>query len=210
MKNFSLDNIKNIIFDLGNVIVNLEPNATYEAFKELAKDDFDTILEKLNAISFFENYEIGKISSHEFIQALKDKINPQLNEQEIIDAWNAILKDTPQTRIDILLDQKEKYRTFCLSNTNEIHINHLFEELKREKGLDNYDGLFEKVYLSYLMGVRKPNVAIFEAVLNENQLIPSETLFIDDTLEHINAAKSLGIKTYHLSEGKSLEQLFRN
>lgn len=209
MDSFNLEGIKNIIFDLGNVIVNIDVPATYKAFKELNPKKYDSIMEELEELSFFQKYETGEISSDEFIKTLQEKLDKEVSSQEIIDAWNLLLKDIPEVRFEILLALKEKYRTFCLSNTNEIHINCLFDRLQKERGLSNYDSFFEKVYFSYEMGLRKPNADIFENVLKNSHLIPSETLFIDDTLEHINTAESLGIKTYHLSEGKSIEQLFQ-
>jgi|SRR5690554_1898415 len=208
MDNFSLDGVKNIIFDLGNVIVNLDMAATDNAFKKLSGTKYDEIMKALNETSFFQQYEMGKISTATFVSTLKEKIGGNTTANEVIDAWNAMLLDIPSIRYDILIEQKKKYRTFCLSNTNELHIKFLFNMLQKTKGLSNLDDFFERVYLSHEMGQRKPNANIFETVLKENNLIPSETLFIDDTAEHIAGAKQVAVKTFHLSEGRSLEQFF--
>lgn len=208
MNDFSLEGIQNIIFDLGNVILNLDFQATDDAFKKLNPLVYDKAIRELNEVSFFEKYEKGEISSEDFLKTIKEKLNQNTNQQDIIHAWNSMLKDIPDIRFEILLALKKQYRTFCLSNTNEIHINFLFDRLQKRKGLKNYDSFFEKVYFSFEMGKRKPNADIFESVLKDSQLSPSETLFIDDVKEHINTAKRLGIKTFHLKEGNSIEQLF--
>ncbi len=207
MDKIDLAGIKNIIFDLGNVVIDLDIKATDIAFKKLSGEHYDQIMQELKAEVFFESYETGSIGTREFVKSLQDRIGGGISEQAIKDAWNAMLLDIPDVRYRILEEAKTKYRTFCLSNTNALHIEFVYNQLKTTKGIEHLDDYFEKVYLSHKMGQRKPNVDIFETVINENQLTPSETLFIDDTYGHLEGAKKLGLKTFHMSEERKLEDV---
>lgn len=207
MNKIDLKGIKNIIFDLGNVIVDLDLGATDLAFKKLSGERYDDIMQELSGETFFERYETGQLSTAEFVKRLQEKIGGGVSEQAIKDAWNAMLLDIPDLRYEILKEAQSKYRTFCLSNTNELHIEYVFNQLKETKGIENLDDYFEKVYLSHEMGQRKPDVTIFETVIKENQLNPSETLFIDDTAGHLEGAKKAGLHTFHMSEGRRLEEV---
>jgi putative hydrolase of the HAD superfamily len=119
-----------------------------------------------------------------------------------------LLLGIPEPRIRLLESIQETYRIFLLSNSNEIHYLKYREEFQRQYGYRDFDALFEKVYFSYLLHLKKPEPAIFKWVLNENKLDPAETLFIDDTLMHVEAARELGITGYHLREGEELSMLF--
>lgn len=207
MDKIDLKGINNIIFDLGNVIIDLDMAATDSAFKKLCANNYHTIMAKLKEEFFFEKYETGKISTNEFVQTLKSMVGKEVSDKTIIDAWNAMLLTIPDVRYDILNSLKKDYRTFCLSNTNELHIEYVFNQLKQTKGIQNLDDYFERVYLSHEMGQRKPNVEIFETVINDNNLVPSETLFIDDTAGHLEGAKKAGLHTFHMNEGRSLERV---
>lgn len=207
MDRIDLKEIKNIIFDLGNVIIDLDIAATDSAFKKLCANRYEEVMNELNKEFFFEKYETGKISTNEFVQTLQSMIGNGISEKAIIDAWNAMLLTIPDERYNILKSLKKDYRTFCLSNTNELHIEYVFNQLKQTKGIQNLDDYFERVYLSHEMGQRKPDVEIFETVIHDNNLVPSETLFIDDTAGHLEGAKKAGLHTFHMSEGRSLEKV---
>jgi len=207
MDRIDLKEIKNIIFDLGNVIIDLDIAATDSAFKKLCANRYEEVMNELNKEFFFEKYETGKISTNEFVQTLQSMIGNGISEKAIIDAWNAMLLTIPDKRYNILKSLKKDYRTFCLSNTNELHIEYVFNQLKQTKGIQNLDDYFERVYLSHEMGQRKPNVEIFETVIHDNNLVPSETLFIDDTAGHLEGAKKAGLHTFHMNEGRSLEMV---
>lgn len=207
MDKIDLKGIKTIIFDLGNVIIDLDMKATDLAFKKLSGERYDQIMHALKAEALFERYETGQISTAEFVKHLKENIGGNTSEKLITDAWNAMLLDIPAIRYDILKAAQKKYRTFCLSNTNELHIEYVYNQLKATKGIENLADYFEKVYLSHEMGQRKPNLEIFETVIKENQLQPDETLFIDDTAGHLEGAKKVGLHTFHMSEGRRLEDV---
>ena len=125
---------------------------------------------------------------------------------KIVEAWNALLLDFPKERIDLLKKIKTKYRTFLLSNTNSIHLKEFQERLHNEQGVYLED-LFEKAYYSHVVKLRKPNADIFNLVLKENDLMPSETLFIDDTASNFPEAEKMGIQTYHLKPGMSITDI---
>jgi putative hydrolase of the HAD superfamily len=207
MDKIDLKGIKNIIFDLGNVVVDLDIKATDIAFKKLSNERYDQIMQALKADEFFERYETGQISTATFVKNLQENIGGSVSEKAITDAWNAMLLDIPDIRYNILKEAQKKYRTFCLSNTNELHIEYVYNQLKETKGIENLADYFEKVYLSHEMGQRKPNLDIFETVIKENHLQPNETLFIDDTAGHLEGAEKAGLHTFHMSDERRLEDV---
>ena len=188
--------IKNIIFDFGDVFINLDKMATARAME---KYGFRGITPELDEI--FKNYEMGKMGSDEFLERT-NILFPTATKKDLIEAWNAILLDFPEERLQFLeaLHVENKYRLFLLSNTNEIHIEN--ERQKMAERFVRFEKSFEVFYLSYEMGKRKPNKDIFEQVLDENKLIAEETFFIDDLKENTDAAQKLGIKTWNLRVGK--------
>ena len=203
------NNYKTIIFDLGGVILNIDYSLTEKAFSNLGISDFKSLFSQAQQTALFDNYEKGFISSADFRIELKKYLPKNISNSEIDHAWNAILLDLPKERIDFLKKIKTTHRTFLLSNTNDIHIQTFNQYLQKEFVIPNLSSLFEKMYLSYEIGMRKPDVEIFEFVLNENKLIASETLFIDDSIQHIEAAKRLGMNAYWLDVKKeSVVQLF--
>ncbi|GLB51198.1 haloacid dehalogenase [Neptunitalea chrysea] len=190
--------IKNIIFDFGDVFINLDKTATVAKLTEkFGAFELTPEMLKVN-----DDYEMGLMSSEAFVDFYKSVFKNAATD-ELLEAWNAILLDVPQPRFDFIksLAEKNEYRLFLLSNTNDIHIQYFINTISQEK-FDLFKGCFEKFYLSYEIKLRKPNASIFEYVLKDSQLTPEETLFIDDTAEHIATAKSLGIHTWNLIPGK--------
>lgn len=182
--------IKNIIFDFGDVFIDLDKEAPYRELKALGIDTIPKHLLRLN-----EEYEVGQVLTEELIDSYRDTL-PYASRQQIIDAWNSILKTIPPARFEFLQKLKEKnsFRLFLLSNTNHLHI----EEVKRKTPFySDFKACFEKFYLSHEIQLRKPNHDIFQYVLKGNQLYPEETLFIDDTEENCDAAQQLGIRTWN-------------
>jgi putative hydrolase of the HAD superfamily len=200
---------KNIIFDFGGVIINIDYNLTSEAFRKMGLNHFDEFFSKAKQNQLFDLYEKGLITSHEFRTELRGAFNNKPAAEQINEAWNAMLLDLPDERIELLKKLKSTHRTFLLSNTNEIHIDKIYKDLKEQKGIDDFADYFEKVYLSYRVKMRKPDAEIFQLVLKENKLNKDETLFIDDSPQHIESAKKLGIPTYLLDVTKeSILDLF--
>ena len=180
-----------------------------EAFQKLGINDFDTFFSKVQQNQLFDLYEKGKITSNDLRTELKKHSQPGTSDDAINTSWNAILLDLPPKRLDMLKKINHSHRSFLLSNTNEIHITQIQHYLQQTFGIPNLESHFEKVYLSYKINMRKPDVEIFQFVLTENNLIPEETLFIDDSPQHLEGAKKLGIHTYWLDvERESITDLF--
>jgi HAD superfamily hydrolase (TIGR01509 family) len=200
-------NYQAIIFDLGKVLINLDYSRTIKSFHKMGFEgfNFDPLPQELR--SFFDLFEKGKVSSQEFRAYLKRYFKKEMTDGEIDTAWNAMLLDVPPERINLLKKLKNKSRIFLLSNTNEIHIDFFSNYINKEYGQNTFSGLFEKEYYSYKMGMRKPDIEIFDHVLKENQLDPGKTLFIDDSPENISGAKKAGIITYHLSPDEDISTI---
>ncbi len=200
--------IKNIIFDLGGVILNLNYQLTSNAFKKLGVTDFDDYYSQSAQVDLFNSFEKGLISSKEFILSAQKALPNNLAEKDIISAWNSMLLDLPAKRLSLLQDLKKNFRLFLLSNTNEIHIAFFENKIKEAGQLETYYGSFEKIYYSSRIKLRKPNLDCFEYILNQNKILANETLFIDDSVQHIDAAKDLGIITHHLKKTENINTIF--
>ena len=201
-----MDKIKNIIFDYGNVIFTIDFQKAQQSFTDLGVKDVGIFFSHQGHHSIFDQFEQGLISSPEFRDAIRKVTGIEtLSDYEIDNAWNSLLIGVPKPNHELLLMAKEKYRTFLLSNNNEIHYQWIMDYLKREHQLSSNAIFFEKDYYSHLMKMRKPNSDIFEFVLLENNLNLNETLFIDDSPQHIKTANTLGLNTHLLSADESLE-----
>jgi FMN phosphatase YigB (HAD superfamily) len=201
-------NTKNIIFDLGGVILNIDYRLTSQAFKNLGLHDFDEKYSQAKQNHLFDRLETGAVTPKQFRQELKTYFNQQVSDADLDNAWNVMLLDLPAQRIDLLKELSTKYRLFLLSNTNIIHYHAYSAYLKQTFGKLIFDEIFEKQYLSFEIGMRKPDKEIFELVLNENNLLPSETLFIDDSIQHVEGATKTGIYTYHLQSAETILNVF--
>jgi putative hydrolase of the HAD superfamily len=199
------NNVKHIIFDLGNVILDIDYQLTIDAFKKLGIEDFQNHFSKQQQSDFMDLFETGKVSNYEFIEYAKKFCKEGTTAAEIIEAWNALLLDIPIRRLQILQQLQLDYDLFLLSNTNSIHEEAYNMTVRETCGYDNLNFFFNKVYLSHRIGLRKPNKEAFEIILNENKLNPAETLFIDDSYQHIEAAEKLGIQTIHMKDGMTME-----
>ena len=190
-----------ILFDLGGVILNLEYNRTIDAFKKIGKENFETLYTQAQQNSIFDQFETGEISEEKFRNYIRSIIGEHLSDEVIDDAWNAMLLDLPLERIELLLALKEKYRIYLFSNTNAIHLRKFQEIIGKEHGSKTLlESVFHKTYYSHLIGQRKPNVSAFQFILKEQALKPEEVIFIDDSIQHIEGAASIGINALHLSD----------
>lgn len=206
--NFS--SIKNIILDLGGVIINIDFQHTYEAFARLGNTDILTILKRFEALQVFKKYEKGDFSDAGLRNLVRKEFNAALSDQQIDNAWNALLMDIPKERVKLLQSLKGKYRTFLLSNTNNIHIQEVNTILEKTSGVKNLSFLFEKVYYSYEIKMSKPDLEIYRHVLKEQNLKAEETLFIDDNKENIEGAKAAGINVLHVQAPETIIELLKN
>jgi glucose-1-phosphatase len=183
--------ISTIIFDLGGVLLDLDQGKTLRAFARRGLD-----LEDVNEASpIFADFETGKISAVDFRHGIRTLFKGNITDTEIDEAWNAMLLDTYEERFNILEGLRKQFRIYLLSNTNSIHIDWVRDYLHKNFGLERWDSLFDKQYLSYEIGLRKPNKDIYEYVLKDIQKEPQECLFIDDSYANIKGAASAGIHT---------------
>ena len=202
-----MNKIKNIIFDLGGVILNLDYAKTVDEFKKIGLLNFQDLYSQKMQNILFDDFEKGEVSSAEFISSLIDSENLKIKEIDFINAWNAMLLEIPVKKLEFIDALKKDYKVFLLSNTNEVHINKFEDDLKKNNMLNQFYKCFDKVYYSSRMGKRKPDENCFKQVLEENQLVPQQTLFIDDSVQHIKGAKRIGIETFHLEKNKSIIDL---
>ena len=202
----NLDRIKNIIFDYGNVIFRIDFKRTQHSFTELGIKNVERFFAQTGHDSLFDDFEEGIISTAQFREGIRRITEqPNLTNEQIDNAWNTLLVGVTEGTHDVLLQAKKKYRTFLLSNNNEIHYKWIMEYLKNEFNLPSNEIFFEKDYYSHLMKMRKPNAEIFQFVLDAHDLIPEETLFIDDSAQHIKTAATLGLQTHLLTADETLE-----
>lgn len=190
--------IKNVIFDLGGVLLNIDYHLTIQAFVDIGMSNFQELFTQAQQSELFDKIEVGEISSDEFLAEIKALMPSHVSEVAIRTAWNAMLLDLPSERLDFLLAVKEKYNTALLSNTNSIHLESFYKELKKVHNLKSLDDYFHKVYFSCDLGMRKPNPETFLRVCELEGFNPSETLFIDDTIQHVEGAKQAGLQALHL------------
>jgi putative hydrolase of the HAD superfamily len=190
--------IRNIIFDLGGVLLNIDYHAPVKALMDLGAADISSHFTKLNQDPFFDQLDRGKIDESEFYEKLRAMVQLDLSDKDLLNAWNAILLDMPAKRLELVHSLKHKFRTFILSNTNALHVREFEKIIDRSHGIEKYQTAFEKIYYSNEIHMRKPDPEIFRKVCSWNELNPKETLFIDDSAQHVKGAENAGLHAYHL------------
>ena len=199
--------IKNIIFDLGGVLLDIDFNKTRNAFEKLGVKNFDSFYTKETANPIFESLETGHISNEDFYSALQQHCRPETNFEQIQAAWNKILIGFRKESIKHLSILKERYNLYLLSNTNSIHHTAFIEIFKREIGGQPFDSYFTKAYYSHQLQKRKPYRETYLYVLNDAGIKAGETLFIDDALANIKGAENAGLQTKLLLSEERIEKL---
>lgn len=202
-------NIKNIIFDLGAVIINIDTERTANAMKELGFNDpaspaggFEQSYTLFKQLDLFDQLEKGLIGPDYFRNELRKHIKDKVEDYKLDVAWGAMLLDFPQERIELIKELKKRYNVYLLSNTNEIHYKQYSNDFLNQYGFE-FDNLFVKAYYSFQMGTRKPEFDIFKKVISENKMNPRETLFIDDLQINIESAKKAGLQTMWIDISKN-------
>ena len=202
------EKVEAVIFDLGGVILNIDYTLTAEAFMKLGLTNFDEVYSQLCQTELFDRFETGEISTFHFINRVLDQLPRGCNGNQVVHAWNSMILDFPQERLDFLDGLKENYRIFLLSNTNDIHMEMVRRSQEKTTGHNRLEDYFEHVYLSCEMGLRKPDPEIFLRVCREQGLDPSKTLFIDDSPQHVEGAKAAGLQAHYLEKGTEIQSLF--
>ncbi len=195
-----LDKVENIIFDLGGVILNINYKLTRKAFEALGVADFDSVYSQAKQDDVFDQFEKGIITEAEFRTALKKYLAQIVTDDELDQAWNAMLLDLPIKRLNLIKELSQNKRVFLLSNTNSIHIRAFNQILELEYGVDQFEKLFEKIYYSHILKMRKPDAEVFQFILKDAGIQAESTLFIDDSKQHIQGAKTCGINAIWLDQ----------
>lgn len=194
--------INTIIFDFGDIFINLNKDAIVKEFTALGLKEWYPDLDEMN-----KKFEVGAISEKEFLAGFQ-KYLPTVTIEEIRAAWNSILGDFPYERLEFLQSLKGKYRMFLLTNTDEIHIEH-FENMVGESFFRDFYNCFEKVHYSYELKMRKPSEEVFRFLIHKHDLSPKRTLFVDDKKENTDTAEKLGINVWNLQVGsEDVTELF--
>jgi len=191
------ETIRNVIFDLGNVLLDLDSDQVNVAFKNLLGEDFSRLAASEETKKIFLYLETGHYSEESFINALQRLSTTVPDGKKVIDAWNSLLVGIPSQRLDMLEALSKKgYQLYLLSNTNSLHIHWLHRYMKATHNIENFETqFFKKSYYSHLLGMRKPDKEIYEYVLSDAFIKAEETLFIDDGEANILGAQQLGIST---------------
>ena len=199
--------IRNIVFDLGGVLVDLDFKA---AINGLQKAGFANVKEQLQTLhqgGIFQKFELGEMTADEFRTAIRKNSTVELTDEEVDNLWNAMLLEIPREKLELILDLRGKYMVYLLSNTNSIHWDYVCKNAFNYRGFRVKD-YFEETFLSYEMHLAKPDKAIFEKVLQDANLLPEETLFIDDSEANCKAAEEVGIHAHHYHIGDDLSKVF--
>jgi len=203
-----LTNIRNIIFDLGKVLLNLDFDASIQAFQKLGLKN--SVLNQRQGYSdpVFYELETGRVTPEVFRERVRNILNnPHLTDRQIDDAWCAMILDIPRHRVRTVQKLGEKYQVFLFSNTNKIHIDRLLPAFKEQHGIE-FPSLFVKDYYSHELHERKPELSSFQKVIELSGVNPGETLFVDDLEKNIIGAQQAGLKTFWLKEGMEMSDIF--
>jgi len=204
--------IKHIIFDLGGVILNIDFHRAAKSFKALGLEDFEELYSKATQSKLFDRLEKGLIEPNEFRKELRELSGINMSDAEIDQAWNSLILDFPPARLTLLQELRKNYKIYLLSNTNRIHADYYNQDLIENHNINGLEELFDKVFYSHDIALRKPDKEAFEYVLKNQNLKAEECLFIDDALPNIIAANQLGIYTIflNLDNGHDVLDLFEN
>jgi len=202
-----MSKLKNIIFDLGGVLINIDYQRTEDAFIRLGYDNFHAMYSQFTADEVFRKLETGMISNEDFYRVISRAHAGDIAEKEIKRAWNSMLLDWRKESLDFLEQISSRYRIYLLSNTNAIHSEEFHRTLKEQTGRESIDPLFIKAYWSHKINLRKPNADVFEFVTKDAGILPGETLLVDDSENNIQMAAELGFKTKLFMHGEKVEEL---
>lgn len=191
--------IRNIIFDFGGVIYNVRYENMTERLAELGMSEAAAFYSKDHQTNEMDLFEVGRIGADEFRDYLRRASGLEVDDVTLDGAINAMLLGLPKGHVDLLLGVKERYRTFLFSNTNEIHCRRFTEEINEQYGFDVLGTCFERTYMSHRIHMKKPAREGFRLIVEENGLMPEETLFVDDIAANLRGAREMGMATHHLT-----------
>ncbi len=203
-----MSEIKNLLLDLGGVVLNVDYHKMVDVFKEYGVMDFDKHFTQAKQVEIIDKFEEGKCSIEEFRNGIRDLVKVDLTDEQIDNAWFSMILDLPKERIELIGLLKLKYNVYLFSNTNELHIELLKKRYEEEFGFDIFQMLFTKAYFSNEIKMRKPHPESFQWLINDAGIKAEETLFIEDSPQHIEGAKKVGLNTYWLTGGETINDLY--
>jgi len=203
-----MDKIKNIVFDLGGVILTLDRNEAVRRFKQAGLKQAEELLDPYHQKGLFLDLEDGRLTAGEFYDAIRRLAGKYISNEEIDDGWLGFVADTPAYKLEMLEELRKSYKLYLLSNTNPMIMDWALSPRFSAKGksLDQY---FDKLYLSYQIGTSKPDPQIYKYLIEDSGIIPSETLFIDDGKANIEAGKAFGMRVFQAKNGEDFRYIFR-
>lgn len=200
--------IKNVVFDLGGVLINLDFDNCLNAFRKAGFQDIEKQVCQFRGKGLFSQFEAGEITPEEFRDTIRKETSGSLTDRKIDDMWNLMLLDIPREKLDLLLELRSHYMVYLLSNTNQIHWDYACEQMFSYHGFHVND-FFEDTFLSFQMHQAKPDKEIYELMMKEANILPAETFFIDDSEANCKAASVLGMQAHHYRIGEDLSSLFK-
>jgi putative hydrolase of the HAD superfamily len=203
-----MSEIKNLLLDLGGVVLNVDYHKMVDVFKEYGVMDFDKHFTQAKQVEIIDKFEEGKCTIEEFRNGIRDLVEVDLTDAQIDKAWFSMILDLPKERIELIGLLKLKYNVYLFSNTNELHIELLKKRYEEEFGFDIFQMLFTKAYFSNEIKMRKPHPESFQWLINDAGIKAEETLFIEDSPQHIEGAKKVGLNTYWLTGGETINDLY--
>ena len=204
-----MQNFKNIIFDFGGVLIDIDFRLTIDAFHQIGFPAFEHMYSQYEADQLFRKLEKGEVSDQDFYEVMLKVGKEGLSQEDIRKAWNALLLDYRRDSLHHLLLLEKRYQLFLLSNTNKIHYDRFIQYFPGNAEKPTLESYFSKAYFSFEMGMRKPDLEIYKFVLSDAGIIPEETLFIDDSYPNIDAAKELGFQTHLLKPDERIEKILQ-
>lgn len=198
-----------ILFDLGGVIIDIDPERSLHTFEQMGHTDIRTVYGAMAEEGWFTRLELGEVEPADLFTRLRSSLSKVITDDDIHAGWNALLGELPAERIQLLEQLADRYRLYLLSNTNPIHMATIHKLVRDNFGVSDMGYWFEQDYYSYEMGLRKPDPTIYQVILDDHLLDPSATLFVDDTLANIESATSLGFQTLHVPDNRSIVELMR-
>lgn len=190
--------VDTLILDLGGVLIDVDYRATARHFESLGITGFDTLYSKAKQTDLFDRFETGELSSQDFRDAVRTLLGARLSDADIDAGWNAMLGTIPPERHTLVERLKTRYRLLLLSNTNAIHVPAFEAIIARDLGISDFKGLFHGAFYSCELGMRKPNADIFRHVTASHNTDLKRTLFIDDSIQHVEGARRAGLRAEHL------------
>ena len=208
MQAFDLAKIKNIVFDLGGVILTLDKNEAVRRFKSAGLENAEELLDPYHQNGIFLELEEGKLSEQAFYDAVRTEAGKYISNKDIMWGWMGFIVDCPEEKLKMLEDLRARgFRLYLLSNTNPVIMRWAMSSGFSPKG-KNLSDYFDKLYLSYQMGCVKPNAEIFQKMIADSGMIPSETLFLDDGKANVEMGNQMGFQTYQPINGEDFSHLF--